>query len=396
MRPNPRLHVELYENSPAQFGGFGPGNRIAVVNTAVKVGWSWYSRLPPAAYFTLRQSDPLSKLIVPGLTHMAVWFIDNATSFQKLVYVGRVGDGDESAGDIVWRSYGYLAELALSRTGYKVMYGGKKISYAVAREWKLDLDDKPKFNNYGAKKRGYSLSGFIKTGVIETPTNGSGAPILLDPQFGVIDAPRLLLFYDLSEIGRANTNKNVSYGISRSLTPYFRFWKNKGTHRPDVRLAYPGIIRDFRFLRGVTSIRNDLATIGNQKGESVEIKRTKSDGTYGYQRFGRRQDVYAIRTLSGFKNLDTDAGKFSAQKLITERAVKEATRPTRSLQLDIPWQRFMPFDGWDIEDTFDVEIVAEDTFLKHDYRMQGITGTMDAAGYNQQLFLTTDEDLVDD
>jgi hypothetical protein len=393
---NPRLHIELFEHVPAEFGGFGFGNRIAVVDTAIKVGWAWYSRFPPAAYFTLRQTDPLSKIIRPGLTHINIHFIDDATGYVANVYTGRMGDADESGGDIVWRSYGYMAELALSRTGYRIMYGGKKISYVIAQEWKGHKSGDQKLDHYGVKQRSYSLNGFMRTGVIETPLNDSGAPILLDPQFGVIDTPRLLLFYDLTEIGRANTRKNVVYQVTRGLDPMFRFVADAGVHRSEIQMNFPGNVRDFRFVRGVSDIRNDLATIGSKQGQSVEIVRRISDGTYGYERFGRRQDTYAIKTLSGFNNLDTDAGKFSAQKLITERAVRESTRPTRSLQLDIPWQKLMPFEGYFVDDSFDVEINTDDTKLKHDYRLLGITGTMDEAGYRQQLFLTTDEDIVDD
>jgi hypothetical protein len=202
--------------------------------------------------------------------------------------------------------------------------------------------------------------------------------------------PRLLLFYDLSEIARANTNNNVTYEISRSTTPYFRFKKNAGDYVPGVQLSFPGNIRDFRYVRGVTAIRNDLATIGSKKGESTEIVRTVAAGTYGFESFGRRQDVFAIKTLAGFKNLDTDAGKFNAQKMITERAVKEATRPMRSLQLDVPWQYLEPFDGYDIEDTTDVEIRSSDTSFKTTYRFLGVTGTMDEAGYRQKLYVTTE------
>lgn len=385
--PVPRLILEAYDNESVNYG---PSTRSCVIYDAAKIGWAQWSRFPPSAFFSLRKTSVYNQLIVAGLSHLRIWFVNEATGYGPvLVFNGRFGDADETRDDVIWRAHGYLAELALSRTGYRVMYSGKRISNAVFREYARDAA-KGKYKDYGASKQDNGLMRHIAYGTIQNPQNNSGKGIKLDAGFGVIDTPRLLFFFDLSEIGRANTVHNVTFEVTRSVTPVFNFWRDRGTHRPGISLRVPGNVRDYRYVQGVTDIRNDLASIGTKRGQAREIKYARADGPYGYQNFGRRQDTFAIRTMAGMKNLDDDAGKFSAQKLIVKRAVMEASRPTRELAIDIPYDRLQPFDGWDIEDTLPVVIKDGRTNIDATYRILGVQGIMDEAGYRQQLYVAVD------
>ena len=204
----------------------------------------------------------------------------------------------------------------------------------------------------------------------------------------MIDVPRLLLFFDLTEMGRANTTQNTTFEISRSTTPTFNFWRDRGTAITAHALTYPGVIQDYRYIPGVVDVRNDLATIGQKKGKNVEIVATQATGTYGYESFGRRQDTFAIKTLAGYPKLTSETSKSSAQVSITKRAVKEATQPTRALQLQVRADRFEPFDGWDIEDTIPVEIEEGRTSIDRSYRIVGARGVLDRGGYRQNIFVT--------
>lgn len=387
--PIPRLIVEIYDNEPTDYG---PDTLRCIIPDARKVGWSWWSRFPGTCYFSLRQDSPYNDMIVAGLSHIRIWYVNEATDYgPEMVFSGRINDADEAAADVVWRGHAYLAELALSRTGYRVMYAGKKISKAVSQEWQRDAADGRKFDEYGARTQNNGLLRHVSTGTIQAPTNNNGRPIRLEADFGVIDVPRLLFFFDLTEIARANTTHNVTFEITREHSPEFNFWSNRGTTLTAPMLLHPGNIREFRYVAGVKSIRNDLASIGTRRGQAREIKHSKSGGTYGFQAFGRRQDTFPIRTLAGFRNLDDEADKFSAQKLIVKRAVTEATRPTRALQLDIPVSRMEPFDGWDIEDLVPVEIKRGRTHFERTYRIAGVTGIMDGEGYHQSVYVTTEE-----
>lgn len=382
--PVPGLRIELFSNEDTNWG---PDDCVGIAMDAHKIGWAQWSRFPPQAFFTLRKSSVYNERIVAGLSHVRIWYSDPSVAYgPELVFNGRIGDADESRDDVVWRCHGYLAELALSRTGYRVMYQGRKIGNVVRREINQDAA-KGKFVDYGARKQTFGLFRHVGLGTIQNPQNSSGKAVKLESGFGVIDVPRLLFLFDLTEIGRANTADNVVMEVSRSTNPEFNFWRNRGSAPTGMSLRVPGNVRNYRFVRGVADVRNDLASIGTRKGQAREIKATRSDGTYGYEAFGRRQDTFSIRTLAGFRNLDEESGRFSAQRMIVRRAVKEATRPTREIALDIPVERMQPFDGWDIEDYMPVEIDDGRTQIDTDYRIVGVQGLMDAAGYRQTIYV---------
>jgi len=383
-----RLDIEYFDNETTDFG---PDTRAGIIHDAASVGWSWYSRFPGAAFFTLKRTSVHNTRLVPGLTHIRVWYRNEATGIgPKLVFVGRIGDYSDSGGDVVWQAFSYLAELALSRTGYRVMYERSKISNIVQKEWSRDTGT-GKFQYYGARKQVKGLLRHVATGTIENPVNATAGQMRTEPQFGVISVPRLLLFFDLSEIGRANTTNNVTYEITRSTNPTFNFWKDRGSAITERSLTFPGNVRDFRHSKGILNLRNDLATIGTKDGKAKFLKAERSGGSYGYNAFGRRQDTFSIKTLSGFKNLGTDAGQFSAQKMITEAAVKEATKPIHAIELDLAELRqpngWDPFDGWEIEDTIRVELEGR-TSLDRTMRIAGVRGLMDLGGYRQSLIVT--------
>ncbi len=385
MLPFPRLVLELFDNSATTFG---PTTRKAIIHDAVKVGWSWYSRFPSSCFFSLRQTSTHNSVIVPGLDHVRCWYINDATGYgPELVFAGRVGDPDQSGDDVIWTCWSYMAELALSRTGYTVYYKSATLKSVFEAEWSRD-DADGKFKNYGAKVRDHSLLKHIDTGTIERPLGNDGENMLTDPSFGVIDVPRLLLFFDLTEIARANTSQNTTWEITRSVNPEINFWKDKGSHIVRQRLSYPGVVKDFRFVPGVLDIRNDLATIGGTTGDAVEVTAEVTAGTYGTDLFGRRQDTFTIKTLSGYPNLTEDEGRTSAQQKITKRATEEASTLTKALQVDVRHQLFEPFDGWDIEDTIDVEIITGRTNVDATYRIVGVRGILDGDGYTQSMFLT--------
>ncbi len=387
--PLQRLDIEYLDNETTDFG---PSTKRGIIHEAANVGWSWYSRFPGAAFFTLKRLSGHNALLVPGLSHIRIWYVNEATGYgPKLVFTGRLGDANESGDDVVWTAYDYLAELALSMTGYRVMYEGKRLIEIVDDEWRRD-DASGKFANYGATKRTKGLLRHVATGTLQNPQNNTGKGMRTEPQFGVISVPRLLLFYDLSEIGRANTDNNVTYRISRTLSPTFHFLRDDGTQVVGPRLIFPGNTNSYRFSRNIMNIRNVLATIGTKDGKAKFIKATRQAGYFGFDNFGRREDTFTIRTLSGYPNLDSDTGQFAAQKRVTERAVAEAVRSIRTIEFDIANFRqpmgWDPFDGWDIEDQVYCEF--EDragTPTERWMRIVGVRGRMGAGGYQQAVIL---------
>jgi hypothetical protein len=375
--PNPRLVIEYLTNNSSTFG---PSALDGLIARAVKVGWSWYSRFPATAFFTLRQDDPQNLRLLPLLHHIRIHYVDDSIPYSVEVFNGRLIEPDSSGDDVVWTVFNYQSELALSRTGYRTLYPTKALGSEIASpEWTL------------AKNATYSLFGHVSTGTIEDPKGSDGTTVIkTDVRFGVVDVPRLLLFYDLTEIGRANTANNVTFGITRTRSAgahQFQFLKNAGALVTARRLTFPGNVSDYRYVPGYRALRNDLATIGtSSSGGAAEIVKTvETTGSGNAQTYGRRQDVFTIKTLSGLAGAATEA---DAQQAITARAVKEATNLSRDLQLDLRPGSFAPFDGWDIEDTIRVQIARGRDAIDADYRIVGIRGQIDASGYRQQLILT--------
>lgn len=370
--PQPRLVIEYLTQNTSTYG---PSATDGIIFDAVKVGWSWYSRYPAKAFFTLRQGSPTNARLLPLKHHIRIWYVNEVTGYGPvLVFAGRLGEPDSTGHDVIWEAWSYLADLSLSRTGYRVLYPDKKIGTEIAGiEWGL------------AKAQTFTLMGHVGTGTIEDPLGTDGTtPIKTDTRFGVIDVSRLLLMFDLSEIGRANTANNCTFEVSRSTTPLFNFWKNKGSLVTARRLCYPnGLVSDYRFAPGFRSLRNDLATIGSTAGGgAAEVVATDETNALEY---GRRQDVFTIKTLSGLAGAATES---DAQKAITERAVKEATNLQKQLQLDVRASVMEPFDGWDIEDTIRVQLKRGKDTLDNDYRIIGVRGMQGPMGYDQQIIVT--------
>ena len=80
--PFVRLVVEIWSDSSTTHG---PSVLQGIVWDAAKVGWSWYSRFPSNAFFSLRQSSTHNADIVPGLDHLRVYYmqgIDNRAVYK--------------------------------------------------------------------------------------------------------------------------------------------------------------------------------------------------------------------------------------------------------------------------------------------------------------------------
>ena len=366
--PQPQLTVEYRTQNP---NTFGPDKIDGVIYDALRCGWSWYSRYPSKAFFTLRQGSEHAGRLVPLKTHIRIWYAHAGLGIApRVVFSGRLGEPDSTTDDIVWEAYNYVADLSLSRSGYRVLYPTKRIGTEIAGvEWGL------------ARAASASLLAHVATGTIEDPLGTDGTtPITTDARFGVVTVPRLLLLFDLSEIGRANTANNCVFEITRNEPYTINFWKNRGTAQTGLRLTQPAIIREYRFSPGYRSLRNDLATIGaTSGGGATEIVAT--DETSAAE-WGRRQDVFTIKTLAGLAGAATEA---DAQTAITRRAVKEATQLARAIQLDVRASLFPPFEGWDLEDTIRVQIKRGRDNIDTDYRILGVRGMAGPSGYDQQV-----------
>jgi hypothetical protein len=346
---------------------FGPGVKVGELWGARNLGWSAYDRRPGKAFATVLQTDADLPLLTPLLSHVKLWRV--APSGDTLVFAGGYVDYDATGDDVVLEFFDYLALLGVSRSGFKTMYPSKKLgTEVVVPEWTA------------ARTATYSPLGFVDTGTIEDPLATDGVTeIVTNAGFGTLDQMRLQLFYDLSEIGRANTTNHVTYGISRSAPHTFSFLKNAGSLR-DFGLVLNGNVSDYRHVPLWKRYRNDLATVGlGNAGGPDEI--VKTDETEAAAR-GRRQDVFTIRTLLGIAGAATEADQ---QQAVTARQLVKATQQQPAILLRLVRGFLAPFDGWDINDRVPIEIGNGADSLTGERRIVGVQTIFDEAGEAMSL-----------
>jgi hypothetical protein len=357
--------VELFSSSAT----FGPNVKLAELWDLRNLGWSRYDRMPGRGFFTLYQSSPHLSSIVPITTHARITRV--APSGNVEVFNGIVSDYNSTGDDVMFDIYDYVSLLSLSRSGYRTMYPTKLIgSEIVSPQWTL------------AKNATYSPLGFVATGTIEDPLGTDDTtPIKTNVQFGLMDQMRLALFYDMTEMGRANTNHHVTFEITRTAPFTFNFWKNKGS-LVGIPLVLNGSVSDYQYAPNWSALRNDLATLGTTVGGgAAEV--VKTDATSASV-FGLRQDVFAIKTLAGITSSSVESDQ---QQAVAARMLKATTEGVPALWLTLVPGVIEPFTGWDICDTMPVEIVNGVDSITGNWRVVGARAIVDEPGERTQLLV---------
>lgn len=357
--------IEVFDSGSS----FGPGTKVAELWDARNLGWSRYDRIPGKAFCTLAQQSPTLPLLSPLLSHVKIWRV--APSGDVNVFSGGFIDYDSTGDDVVLEFFDYLALLSISRSGFKTLYPKMALgSEIVSPEWTA------------AKNATNSPLGFVSTGTIEDPVGQDGTTVIkTNQQFGTLDQPRLQLFYDLSEIGRANTGNHVTFAISRTATHTFSFLKNPGTAR-DIGLVLNGNVRDYHFVPGWKRYRNNLATIGTTSG-GLPGEIVASDSTEAAAK-GLRQDVFTITTLLGVTGAATEADQ---QQAVAQRALRKAIKQSGVLLIDLMQGFLEPFTGWDINDTMKVEISNGIDSIADTRRIVGARCIVDESGESLGLYV---------
>jgi len=360
----PEYVVELFDSSAT----FGPNVKLAELWDLRNLGWSRYDRMPGRGFFTLYQDSPHLASIIPITTHVRVTRV--APSGNVEVFNGIVSDYNSTGDDVVFDIYDYVSLLSLSRSGYRTLYPTKLIGTEIVDpEWDL------------AKAATNSGLGFVTTGTIEDPLGADDATaIKTNAQFGLMDQMRLALFYDMTEMGRANTNHHVTFEITRTAPFTFNFWKNKGS-LVGIPLVLNGSVSEYQHAPNWAAYRNDLATLGTTVGGGV-AEVVKADATSAAA-YGLRQGVFTIKTLAGA----TGAVETDQQQAVAARFLKEATEGSPALWLTLVPGVIQPFSGFDICDTMPVEIVNGADSITGNWRVVGARAIVDEPGERMQLLV---------
>lgn len=357
--------LEFYDSGAT----FGPNVKQGELWSARNVGWSRYDRIPGKAFCTMTQGDPLLPLLVPLTTHVRMTRVAPAGNTE--VYNGALIDYDAAGDDVVCEFYDYGSLLSISRAGYRVMYPTKALgTEIVSPEWTL------------AKNATSSPLGFVATGTIEDPLGTDDATVIkTNAQFGLLDQMRLQLFYDLSEMGRANTIHHVTYEITRTAPFTFHFRKNQGASS-GIGLVLNGTVSDYRHLPNWRKYRNDLATLGTTVGGgATEI--VKTDPAQAAAK-GLRQDVFTIKTLLGIAGAATEADQ---QSQAADRMLKSMTVAQPAIALRLIRGFLAPFEAHDIADLATVEISNGIDSITTPWRILGERALFTEAGEDLQIIV---------
>lgn len=359
----PEYAIELF-NSDATFG---PNTKLGEIWDARNIGWSRYDRLSGKAFFTLAQTSPALALLVPLTTHVAIYRI--AAGSQVLVYRGIVADTNSTGDDVVVDCWDYVSLLSVSRSGFKTLYPTKKLgSEIVSPEW------------VAAKSATNSPLGFVTTGTIEDPLGADEVTFIkTNTQFGTLDQTRMQLFYDLTEMGRANTVHHTTFEIDLNNT--FNFWKNRGS-ASTMALVLGGNISDYQYQAGWTRYRNDIATIGTgSAGGASEIVSTNA-GEIASK--GLRQDVATLKTLAGISGGTTEADQ---QKAALDRMLRKLYQQQPGLAVRAERGKLEPFVGFSLNDTVSLEIANGNDLITGVRRVIGLRCLFSEAGEDVDVVL---------
>jgi len=357
--------IELFDGSGS---GRGPGSKIAELWDARNIGWSRYDRLPGKAFATLYQTSEALSLLDPLVTHVR---ITRVGSSNVEVYNGQFIDYAAQGDDVVLTFYDYITLFSTSLCDYRTMYATKLLgSEIVSPEVAIALI------NYE------SPLGFVTVGTIEDPLGTDDAtPIKTNAQFGTLLQPRLQLLYDLSEMGRANTDHWVTYEISRTAPFTFNFRRDAGT-TSGIGLVLNGTVSDYSYLPNWTSYRNLLSSVGlNSTGGTGKIN--KGSATEMDVR-GMRHDVATIGTLLGIVGAATEADQ--QQAALSQLLYKSLNRRVVFMARLVPGS-LEPFTGWDIPDKVTMEISNGTDSLSGWWRIVGVRALYTEAGEDLGLFV---------
>jgi hypothetical protein len=349
--------VELF----ASDANWGPGVKQCELWGARNLGWSAYDRMSSKAFLTLSQNDPDTQYLIPLQTHIRITRCTptaNTTVYEG-IYVTPSSTGD----DVVCSFVDYLGLLAVSRAGYRTLYTEKLLgTEIVAPEWALALAATS------------SRLAFISTGTIEDPLADDGAtPIKTDTQFGTMDQNRLRLFYDISEMGRANTDYHVSFGISRD-THQFSFLKDQGVLR-SFGLDLNGRVVNYKHDPNWTAYRNNIATISQDASGGASELVIKDDAAILDK--GNWQDVFQIATLLGISGSTVETDQ---QMAAAARMLKRGLTPSHSLSLQIIEGGLEPFVDYNTGDKAVVQCVRGVDNINAAHRIMGTQAFYDNGG----------------
>jgi len=327
-----------------------PSGELYEFEKASTIQWEQYENKPGIARFLLPESDfkLVASSLAVGKTQFLV-FRDGALVWQGLVTVTE----DNKEGTFVY-GLGLLEVLKWYQIGKDVIYTNKKIgSEFLSPIW-----------NAIAARSNTAFGTLLTKGTIEDPyTTGTATPKTIskttfDENFYETVEEMVALSRSDSPSGAWEQNTVFDVTLSET-TPTFRFRRNVGVDKPDVRLELDSEITDFTFIDDARDLANTV--IGYTVTSNPSVLNSPQTDTTSQTTYYRREFSPVFETLDKQNALDERAKDF----------LKEFKEPKEIVLAEYA-AGLEPFDGYDMGDNVKILINRGRVNVDKFYRVIGM------------------------
>lgn len=307
--------------------GRGPGAVVAMIEDAKDIGASEQVNGPGEMFFTLAQTHPQVGEIQPLQTHYKIQRKDNNGDFVTK-FAGLVDDYESTPDEVVFYGRDYLSLLDTSITAANASYSSRYVGQIVQGSLT------------NARNESNSRVNFISMGTIENTATTTVA--LTSYQ------SRLEFISQVADIAMAdNTVRAVLQVAPRSSdTPSFNFTANQGSDREGVRLEYGGLVNDYLYSPGYSTLRTSVRAIGQKREGASLLFSTQTTTLAPITTYGSIAEPVLFIDIIDQSALDKKAA----------RAARQFARVGKTLGLSITSGRLGPWEGFDLADSVRVII----------------------------------------
>lgn len=320
----PRFVVTLWDIDAATRGR----NSVkAVISDARDVGVSAYANEGGEMFFTLPYNHPQVAECQPWLRHYEVRRLNSSGTYD-VVGVGLLDDFDATPEEVIVYGRDYLSLFDRSISGANTSYTSIDIGTIIQTELSAAINLLP--------SSGVSVAKHITLGTIES--TGQTVTVLTSYQ------PRLQLCRQLVDIWQSDSSVRPIIAVSRSSPFTVSFQKNAGTNNNAYRLAYGGLINDFRYVPGFTDFATRVYAVG-QKREGASLLFATAD--------------YASAALYGViqvPRLFIDVVDQAALNRKTQRAARTVGTVGKNLAIGLRLNQIGPWEWGSLGDSLPISI----------------------------------------
>lgn len=343
----PPFRVIIYDSTSAR----AIGNVLAIIDDAKDIGGSSYANDSGEFFMTLPWNHPQISVISPLQTHYSIQKRIGGTYTDT--FVGLIDDYDATRDEVVFYGRDYLSLLATSITTSTTSYNNTAITSIISTE----LNSAISATN--------SRMAFITANISTASTTAT-----------VISAfeSRLHFIQGLIQILQADGTTRPILQSPASSFSTFNFNPNQGSDLEDIRLEYGGLLQDFRYNPGYSSLITTEKAIG-QKRDGASI-------LYSTQTYASPATYGLIESPEVFLDI---ANQTALDNRAKHSARLKGTLGT-NVSLSVRVGQLAPFDGYNLGDALRVVINRGIVSVNALYTLWGLewTGTRDGS---EALFL---------